>query len=84
MTGQIREHSVHGVELRVCVGCLPLMRIAPAADGDEAAHWRQCATEARRSAEEGADQIAKKTLTDIADAYEQLAALADAKLAAKK
>jgi hypothetical protein len=60
------------------------MRITPSADGDEAAHWRRCAAEARRSAEESADQIAKKILTDIADAYEQLAALAQAKLAARK
>ena len=60
------------------------MRITPSADGDEAAHWRRCAAEARHSAEESGDQIAKRTLTDIADAYEQLAALAETKLATKK
>jgi hypothetical protein len=79
----IREQSVHGVELRVCVGCLPLMKITPPAGEDEAAHWQRCANEARRSAEVSADQIAKKTLADIAEAYEQLARLAQAKRVAK-
>jgi hypothetical protein len=60
------------------------MRITPSADEDEAAHWRRCAAEARRSAEASADQITKKTLADIANAYEQLATLAQAKLAAEK
>jgi len=60
------------------------MRITPSAGEDEAAHWRRCAAEARRSAAESADQIAQKTLADIANAYEQLARLAQAKLAAEK
>ena len=60
------------------------MRITPPAGEDEAAHWRRCAAEARRSADETVDQISKQALVDIAEAYEQLAALAEAKLAANK
>jgi hypothetical protein len=59
------------------------MKITPPAGEDEAAHWQRCANEARRSAEESADQIAKKALADIAEAYEQLARLAQAKRVAK-
>jgi hypothetical protein len=47
-----------------------LMKITPPAGEDEAAHWQRCANEARRSAEDSADQIAKKALADIAEAYE--------------
>jgi hypothetical protein len=60
------------------------MRVTPPAGEDEAAHWRRCAKEARHSAQESLDQITKQTLVDIAQAYEQLAALAEAKLAANK
>jgi hypothetical protein len=60
------------------------MRLTPPAGEDEAAHWRRCAAEARRSAEDSVDQITKQTLVDIAEAYEQLAAVAEAKLAADK
>ena len=60
------------------------MRITPPDGEDEAAHWRRCAAEARRSAEESIDQITRQTLVDIAEAYEQLAALAEAKLATDK
>ena len=60
------------------------MRIAPSAGEDEATHWQRCAEEARRSAEESLDQICKQILVDIAEAYEQLAVLAEAKLAANR
>jgi hypothetical protein len=60
------------------------MRITPPTGANEATHWRRCAEEARRSAEESLDQITKQTLVDIAEAYEQLAAVAEAKLAANK
>jgi hypothetical protein len=60
------------------------MRITPPAGEDEAAHWRRCAAEVRRSAHETVDQISKQVLVEIAEAYEQLAALAEAKLAANK
>jgi hypothetical protein len=59
------------------------MQIAPPVGEDEAAHWQRCANEARRSAEASADQIAKKTLAEIAEAYEQLASLAHAKRVAR-
>ena len=60
------------------------MRIAPQPDEDEAAHWRRCADEARRAADQIVDPISKETLAEIADAYEQLAALAKARLVGKK
>jgi hypothetical protein len=41
----------------------------------DAAHWRVRAEEARRSADAADDPEAKKTLTEIADAYERLAEL---------
>ena len=64
------------------VECLPIMKITPPPSKDEGAHWRRCAEDARRTAEEVGDPISKRTLLDIAEAYEQLAALAEAKLAA--
>lgn len=57
------------------------MRITPSADEDEPAHWRQCAEDARRTAEQMPDPLCKQALLDIADAYEQLASLAEARLA---
>jgi hypothetical protein len=60
------------------------MKIAPPAGEDEAAHWRRCAEEARRGAQESIDRVVSQTLADIAEAYEELAALAEAKLAANK
>jgi hypothetical protein len=53
---------------------------------DEPAHWRERAEEARRTASEtqAADPFATKTLLEIADAYEELARLAEAKLASAK
>ena len=68
----------------MCVGCLPSMSITPQAHEDEAAHWRRCAEEARRASKQTVDPISKKTLAEIADAYEQLAALAKARFAAEK
>ena len=50
---------------------------------DDPAHWRQRAEEARRTAEQLDDSADKKTMLDIADAYERLATLAEAKLASK-
>ena len=51
---------------------------------DEPAHWRQCADEARRAADQTADPIEKSTLMEIASAYEELVALAEAKLASNR
>ena len=51
---------------------------------DDPTHWRRCAEEARRNAEKIVDPVARKVLIEIADAYEQLAALAEAKLATNK
>jgi hypothetical protein len=50
---------------------------------DDPAYWRRCAVEARRTADQLDDPIAKKAMLDIAISYEQLAALAAARLAPK-
>ena len=50
---------------------------------DDPGHWRQCAEEARRTADQLDDPADKKTMLDIAEAYEQLATLAEAKRASK-
>ena len=50
---------------------------------DDPAHWRRHAEEARRTADQLDDPADKKTMLDIAEAYEQLATLAEAKLASK-
>jgi len=50
---------------------------------DDPGHWRQCAEEARRTADQLDDPVAKKTMLEIADAYEQLATLAEPKLASR-
>jgi hypothetical protein len=47
---------------------------------DDPTHWRRRAEEARSVAVQLDDPIAKKTMLDIALSYEQLAALAEAKL----
>ena len=62
------------------------MTIAQTLLRDEAAHWREHAEAARRAASESrpADRFVEKTLLEIADAYEQLARLAEAKLAPGK
>jgi hypothetical protein len=41
------------------------------------AHWRQCADQARRAADQETDPTASETLLEIAEAYEKLAALAE-------
>jgi hypothetical protein len=46
---------------------------------DAPAYWRRRAEEARRAAERMVDPISKKTLLDIANAYEELAASAAVK-----
>ena len=56
----------------------------PASSENDPAHWRQCAEEARRAADQTVDPIEKSKLIDIASAYEQLAVLAEAKLATQK
>jgi hypothetical protein len=43
---------------------------------DGPAYWLRRAEEARRTADEMADPISKKTLLDIAKAYDELAAFA--------
>jgi hypothetical protein len=47
---------------------------------DDPTHWRQRAEEAYRVADQLDDPIARKTMLDVAGSYEQLAALAEAKL----
>lgn len=51
---------------------------------DDPVHWRQRAEEARRIAEQLDEATAKKTMLEIAASYDQLAALAEAKLASKE
>ena len=41
------------------------------------AYWRRRAEEARRAAEQLVDMVSKKTLLDIAEAYEKLANFAE-------
>jgi hypothetical protein len=60
------------------------MSLTPQPDEDEPTHWRRRAEDARRNAEQSIDQVTKKILADIANAYDQLAALAEAKLAGQK
>ena len=48
------------------------------------APWRQRAEDARRDADLLTDPIDRDTLIAIANAYEQLAAIAEAKLASKR
>jgi hypothetical protein len=43
------------------------------------AHWRQCADQARRAADQETDPTTTATLLEIAEACEKLAALAEAK-----
>jgi hypothetical protein len=56
----------------------------PASSENDPAHWRQRAEDARRAADEAVDPIEKSTLLDITTAYEQLAALTEAKLITEK
>ncbi|MFZ1103411.1 MAG: hypothetical protein WAN86_11310 [Hyphomicrobiaceae bacterium] len=50
---------------------------------DDPKHWRQLAQEARASADQLDDPDAKKTMLEIAQGYEQLAVLAEKKIASK-
>jgi len=50
---------------------------------DDPAYWRRRSEEARRTADGLDDPIAKKTMLEIATSYEQLARLAEARLAPK-
>lgn len=50
---------------------------------DDPTQWRQRAEESRRTAAQLHDPVARKTMLEIADAFEQLATLAEAKLASK-
>jgi hypothetical protein len=60
------------------------MSLTPQPDEDEPTHWRRRAGDARRDPAQSIDHVTKKILADIADAYDQLAALAEAKLASQK
>jgi hypothetical protein len=48
---------------------------------DDPIHWLQRAEEARKIAEQLDDATAQKTMLEIANSYDQLAALAEAKRA---
>jgi hypothetical protein len=48
---------------------------------DTAGHWRQSAQETRADADRQADPEIKKTLLEIAQLYDQLAALAEKRVA---
>jgi hypothetical protein len=50
---------------------------------DDPGHWRQRAEESRRTADQLDDPVDKKTMLDIAEAYEQLLALAEVKRGSK-
>jgi len=50
---------------------------------NDPAYWRRRSEEARRIADQLGDPVAKQTMLDIAISYEQLAALAEARLARK-
>jgi hypothetical protein len=46
-------------------------------------HWRQLADDARAAADKLRDSESKKTLLEIADGYDQLALIAEKKMASK-
>lgn len=50
---------------------------------DDPKHWRQLAHDARAAADKLDDVGSKKTLLEIAEGYEQLALIAEKKLALK-
>jgi hypothetical protein len=56
----------------------------PTPNEADPASWRHRAEDARRDADLATDPIDKDTLIDIANAYEKLAAIAEAKLASKR
>ena len=69
------------MELHVDGECSRCMRTLPIIN--DPTHWRQRAEEARRVADQLDDPIAKETMLAIAQSYEQLAVLAEAKIAPK-
>ena len=48
---------------------------------DDPKHWRQLAEDARAAADRVDDPDAKKTMLEIAEAYEQLASIAEKRIA---
>ena len=52
----------------------------PTSVDKDAAYWRQCADHARLIADQETDSATTKTLLEIAEAYEKLAALAEVAL----
>jgi hypothetical protein len=50
---------------------------------DDPKRWRRLAREARATADQFDDPVAKKTMLEIAEGYEQLASLAEQKGASK-
>jgi hypothetical protein len=50
---------------------------------DDPMHWRQLAHDARSAADQLGDPESKKTLLEIAEGYEQLALIAEKKIAPK-
>jgi hypothetical protein len=50
---------------------------------DDPKHWRKLAQEARATADQLGDPDAKKTMLEIAGGYEQLASLAEKKMASE-
>jgi hypothetical protein len=51
----------------------------PLSHSDDPAHWRQRAVEAHRMAEAFRDPVAKQLLLEIADAYERLTKILEAR-----
>ena len=49
----------------------------------DSAYWRQRADQARRAGDQEIDPTARETLLEIAEAYEKLAALTEAKVSAQ-
>jgi hypothetical protein len=68
-----------GVDFHVC----PVMKV-PTSTADGPAYWLRRAEEARRSADDMVDLVSKRTLLDIARAYEELASFAASKCGSDK
>ena len=73
-----------GTSASVFVCGILRLSTTPTPRTDDPAYWRKCAQDARRNADQVTDRSDKDTLFAIAEAYEQLAVLTEAKLAAKK
>jgi hypothetical protein len=64
----------------------PAVLITPMARSpsqDNPTHWRQLAQDARATAKQLDDPDAKRTMIEIAENYEQLASIAERKMASK-